>query len=202
MIVEKTPRVGDNWRNRYHSLTLHNEVWANSLPYMPFPPTWPTFMPKDKLAGWLEAYAEFMELNVWTGTEFLSGSYDEASAMWTARVRRADGEVRTLRVPHVVLATGGASDVPRIPELPGLGEFAGPVIHSSRFSSGLEYAGKRALVIGTGNSGHDVAQELYSNGAERVTIVQRSPTCVVSLVPSGTLVYSVYSEGPRRTTST
>jgi hypothetical protein len=126
LIVEKTPRVGDTWRNRYHSLTLHNEVWANSLPYMPFPPTWPTFMPKDKLAGWLEAYAEFMELNVWTGTEFLSGSYDEASAMWTARVRRADGEVRTLRVPHVVLATGGVSDVPRIPELPGLGEFAGP----------------------------------------------------------------------------
>jgi len=196
LIVEKTPRVGDTWRNRYHSLTLHNEVWANSLPYMPFPPTWPTFMPKDKLAGWLEAYAEFMELNVWTGTEFLSGSYDEASAMWTARVRRADGEVRTLRVPHVVLATGGVSDVPRIPELPGLGEFAGPVIHSSRFSSGLEYAGKRALVIGTGNSGHDVAQDLYSNGAERVSIVQHSPTCVVSLVPSGTLVYSVYSEGP------
>jgi Pyridine nucleotide-disulphide oxidoreductase len=196
LIVEKTPRVGDTWRNRYHSLTLHNEVWANSLPYMPFPPTWPTFMPKDKLAGWLEAYAEFMELNVWTGTEFLSGSYDEASAMWAAQVRRADGEVRTLRVPHVVLATGGVSDVPRVPELPGLDEFAGTVIHSSRFGSGLEYAGKRALVIGTGNSGHDVAQDLYSNGAERVSIVQHSPTCVVSLVPSGTLVYSVYSEGP------
>lgn len=196
LIVEKTPRVGDTWRNRYHSLTLHNEVWANSLPYLPFPPTWPTFMPKDKLAGWLEAYAEFMELNVWTGTEFLSASYDEASAMWTAEVRRADGEIRTLRVPHLVLATGGVSDVPRIPELPGLDEFTGTVIHSSRFSSGLEYAGKRALVIGTGNSGHDVAQDLYSNGAERVTIAQHSPTCVVSLVPSGTLVYSVYSEGP------
>ncbi len=196
LIVEKTPQVGDTWRNRYHSLTLHNEVWANSLPYMPFPPTWPTFLPKDKLAGWLEAYAEFMELNVWTGTEFLSASYDEASATWTAEVRRGDGEIRTLRVPHLVLATGGVSDVPRIPNLPGLDEFAGTVIHSSRFSSGLEYAGKRALVIGTGNSGHDVAQDLYSNGAERVTIVQHSPTCVVSLVPSGTLVYSVYSEGP------
>jgi cation diffusion facilitator CzcD-associated flavoprotein CzcO len=196
LIVEKTPRVGDTWRNRYHSLTLHNEVWANSLPYLPFPPTWPTFMPKDKVAGWLEGYAEFMELNVWTGTEFLSASYDEATATWSAEVRRANGEVRALRVPHIVLATGGVSDVPRIPELPGLDEFTGTVMHSSRFSSGLEYAGKRALVIGTGNSGHDVAQDLYSNGAETVTIMQNSPTCVVSLVPSGTLVYSVYSEGP------
>jgi hypothetical protein len=64
VIVEQHDRVGDNWRTRYHSLTLHNEVWANSMPYLPFPDTWPTFLPKDKLAGWLESYAEFMELNV------------------------------------------------------------------------------------------------------------------------------------------
>jgi cation diffusion facilitator CzcD-associated flavoprotein CzcO len=69
-------------------------------------------------------------------------------------------------------------------------------MHSSEFSSGRRYRGQHAIVIGTGNSGHDVAQDLYSNGAASVTIVQRSPTCVVSLVPSGTLVYALYSEGP------
>jgi cation diffusion facilitator CzcD-associated flavoprotein CzcO len=196
LIVERNARVGDNWRNRYHSLTLHNEVWANSMPYMPFPPTWPTFLPKDKLAGWLEGYAEFMELNVWTATEFVSGSYDEATGVWSARVRRADGSERTLRVPHLVLASGSVSGVPRVPALPGLATFAGEVIHSSAFTSGIPYEGKRAIVFGTGNSGHDVAQDLYSNGAAEVTIVQRSPTCVVSLVPSGTLVYALYAEGP------
>jgi cation diffusion facilitator CzcD-associated flavoprotein CzcO len=51
LIVEKHDRIGDNWRSRYHSLTLLNEVWTNSLPYMPFPDGWPTFLPKDKLAG-------------------------------------------------------------------------------------------------------------------------------------------------------
>jgi cation diffusion facilitator CzcD-associated flavoprotein CzcO len=195
LIVERNARIGDNWRNRYHSLTLHNEVWANSLPYIPFPPTWPTFLPKDKFAGWLEAYAESMELNVWTSTEFVSGGYDEASGLWTAHLRRGD-EQRTVRVPHVVLATGSVSGVPRMPALPGLDTFAGEVVHSSRFSSGVHYEGRRAIVIGTGNSGHDVAQDLYSNGAAEVTIMQRSPTCVVSLVPSGTLVYALYSEGP------
>lgn len=195
LIVEKLPRVGDNWRNRYHSLTLHNEVWANHLPYMPFPETWPTFVPKDKLASWLEAYAEAMELNVWLSTTFLGGEYDEDAKRWDVRVRRPDGSERSMQVRHLVLATGGVSGVPHMPALPGLQEFDGEVIHSSQFASGAEYDGKHAIVVGTGNSGHDVAQDLYANGAS-VTMVQRSPTCVVSLVPSGTLVYSLYSEGP------
>jgi cation diffusion facilitator CzcD-associated flavoprotein CzcO len=69
------------------------------------------------------------------------------------------------------------------------------VMHSTDFTSGGAWTGRRAVVVGTGNSGHDVAQDLYSNGAE-VTIVQRGATCVVSLVPSGTMVYAIYSEGP------
>jgi len=70
LVVEKHPRVRDGWRRRYHALTLHNEVQHNHLPYLPFPATWPTYLPKDKLAGGLEAYSAFMELNVWTATEF------------------------------------------------------------------------------------------------------------------------------------
>jgi cation diffusion facilitator CzcD-associated flavoprotein CzcO len=196
LVAERNRRVGDNWRHRYHSLTLHNEVWANSLPYLPFPQTWPTFVPKDMLAGWLESYAQALELNVWTSTEFVGGAFDDATRMWTVRLRRADGTVREMHVSQLVFATGSVSGVPRIPALPGLGEFPGEVLHSSEFSSGLRYRDKHAIVIGTGNSGHDVAQDLYSNGAAAVTIVQRSPTCVVSLVPSGTLVYQLYSEGP------
>ena len=74
LIVDREPRIGDNWRKRYHALTLHNQVHVNHLPYMPFPPSWPTYIPKDKLAGWFEAYVEAMELNYWTGTEFEGGS--------------------------------------------------------------------------------------------------------------------------------
>ncbi len=70
LIVDREPRVGDNWRKRYHALTLHNQVQVNHLPYMPFPPNWPVYIPKDKLANWFEAYVESMELNFWTGTAF------------------------------------------------------------------------------------------------------------------------------------
>ena len=70
LIVDREGRVGDNWRKRYHALTLHNQVHVNHLPFMPFPPNWPTYIPKDKLAGWFEAYVESLELNYWPGTEF------------------------------------------------------------------------------------------------------------------------------------
>jgi putative flavoprotein involved in K+ transport len=194
LIVDRWPRVGDNWRRRYHALTLHNQVHVNHLPYMPFPPNWPVYIPKDKLANWFESYAEAMELNYWTGTEFEGGAYDEKDGRWSVQVRRADGSKRELHPRHVVLATG-VSGIPNIPEIPALRTFTGKVIHSSRYEDGEAWKGKRALVIGTGNSGHDIAQDLYSAGA-KVTIVQRSPTLITNCDPSAQLVYSLYSEGP------
>ena len=192
LIVDRGLRIGDNWRKRYHALTLHNQVQVNHLPYMLFPPNWPTYIPKDKLANWFEAYVEAMELNFWTGTEFEGGSYDENEGRWTVTLRRA-GVRRTMRPRHVVLATG-VSGIPNLPEMAGLKDFAGQVVHSSRYDDGENWKGKRAIVIGTGNSGHDIAQDLYSSGAE-VTIVQRSPTLIVSIEPSAQLVYSPYNEG-------
>src|SRR6185503_18479333 len=75
LIVDRHGRVGDNWRTRYHSLTLHNEVHVNHMPYLPFPPTFPVYIPKDKLANWFESYVETMELNFWTGNELVTGTY-------------------------------------------------------------------------------------------------------------------------------
>jgi thioredoxin reductase len=192
LIVDRMQRIGDNWRKRYHALTLHNQVQVNHLPYMLFPPNWPTYIPKDKLANWFESYVDGMELNFWTGTEFEGGSYDEKEGRWTVTLRRK-GEERVMHPRHVVLATG-VSGIPNIPDIAGLKNFAGKVVHSSRYDDGENWKGKRALVIGTGNSGHDIAQDLYSSGAA-VTLVQRSSTLIVSIEPSAQLVYSPYNEG-------
>jgi thioredoxin reductase len=194
LIVDRWPRVGDNWRRRYHALTLHNQVHVNHLPYMPFPPNWPVYIPKDKLANWFESYAEAMELNYWTGAEFEGGSYDARDERWSVTVRREDGSKRELHPRHVVLATG-VSGIPNIPEISALKNFEGRILHSSQYEDGEAWKGKRAIVIGTGNSGHDIAQDLYSAGA-KVTIVQRSPTLITNCDPSAQLVYSLYSEGP------
>jgi cation diffusion facilitator CzcD-associated flavoprotein CzcO len=193
LIVDRELRIGDNWRNRYHALTLHNQVQVNHLPYMLFPPNWPTYIPKDKLANWFEAYVESMELNYWTATEFEGGSYDENEQRWSVVLRRTDGSKRIMHPRHVVMATG-VSGIPSVPDIPSLKNFTGAAIHSSQYTDGEEWRGKKALVIGTGNSGHDIAQDLHSSGAD-VTLVQRSSTLIVSIEPSAQLVYAPYNEG-------
>jgi cation diffusion facilitator CzcD-associated flavoprotein CzcO len=193
LIVDREPRIGDNWRNRYHALTLHNQVQVNHLPYMRFPPTWPTYIPKDKLAGWFEAYVESMELNYWTATEFEGGTYDDERG-WSIVLRRADGTKRQMHPRHLVMATG-VSGIPNLPDIPSLPDFRGTILHSCQYDDGEAWRGKSALVIGTGNSGHDIAQDLYSSGV-KVTLVQRSPTLIVNVEPSAQLPYALYSEGP------
>ena len=192
LIVDRADRVGDNWRKRYHSLALHNEIWACHLPYLPFPPSWPAYIPKDMLAGWFEFYAFAMELDVWTATEVVRGSYDEHEHRWDVELRLPCGE-RTVRPRHLVLATG-VTGAPRFPSLAGADGFEGVIAHSNTYASGPSVAGKRVLVVGSGNSGHDIAQELHGHGAD-VTMLQRSSTCVVSVEPSAATVFKPYHEG-------
>ncbi|MET0195577.1 MAG: NAD(P)/FAD-dependent oxidoreductase, partial [Hyphomicrobiaceae bacterium] len=175
LIVERNARAGDSWRNRYKSLCLHDPVWYDHMPYLPFPDHWPVFSPKDKIGDWLEMYARIMELNLWTSTECRSASYDDARKEWTVVVDRA-GESVTLRPKHLVLATG-MSGVPEMPSFPGAERFRGEQCHSSKFKSGAGYAGKRCVIIGSNNSAHDICADLWEHGAD-VTMVQRSPTVV------------------------
>jgi len=195
LVVEKNERVGDNWRNRYHSLTLHNQVHVNHLPYLPFPPTWPTYIPKDKLAGWFETYVDAMELNVWTNTEVKRGQYRHEKQGWSIETKTSDGRQRILNPQHIVMATG-VSGIPNLPnDIRSLANFAGTIVHSEEYTHGTAWQGREALVLGTGNSGHDIAQDLHANGA-KVTMIQRSPTMVVNIEPSAQLPYALYEEGP------
>jgi len=195
LIVDKEERIGDNWRLRYNGLKLHNKTPVNHLRYMPFPVTWPDYIPKDKIANWLETYVESMDLNFWTRTTFEGARYDEASQTWRAEIRRADGSARTLHPKHIVLATS-VSSVPNIPRIPTLENFGGTVLHSSQFTKGADWTGKSALVMGTGTSAHDIAQELQAHGAA-VTMVQRSPTMVINVDPSAQLYDKTYlGDGP------
>lgn len=197
LVVDRDERVGDVWRKRYHSLTLHNEIASNHFPYLSFPDSWPVYLPKDKLANWMEFYADVMELNVWTRTQFLGATYNDTDRRWTARLRTGDGSVRVMRPRHLVMAIG-VSGLPNIPHIEGLDSFRGIVIHSSGRTDNVATEGKSALVVGAGTSAHDIAQDLYMRGAE-VTMLQRSSTTVVSIVPSAAKATQLFrsNEGVR-----
>lgn len=174
VVLEKNPRPGDSWRNRYRSLCLHDPVWYDHLPYIPFPDHWPVFSPKDKIGDWLESYARAMELNYWGSTECVGAERNARKKEWTVRARRADGGEVVLRPKQLVLATG-MSGVPNIPDIPGADDFQGEMVHSSRHKGGAGWEGKKALVLGSNNSAHDIAADLWEQGAE-VTMIQRSST--------------------------
>lgn len=176
LIVDKHDRPGDQWRSRYKSLHLHDPVWYDHLPYLPFPDHWPVFAAKDKIGDWLEMYTKVMELNYWSKTEVSSARYDEAAGEWVVELTR-DGERLTLRPKQLVLATG-MSGVPNLPNYPGMERFRGESHHSSRHPGGEAYRGKRAVAIGSNNSAHDICADFYENGAD-VTMVQRSSTHIV-----------------------
>ena len=176
IIIEKNDRPGDSWRKRYSSLCLHDPVWYDHLPYLPFPDHWPIFSPKDKIGDWLEMYTKIMELNYWTRSEARSATYDEAAQEWTVVVNR-DGQEVVLHPKQLVLATG-MSGVPNQPAFPGMENFKGEQFHSSRFPGGEAYAGKKAIVIGSNNSAHDICADLWEHGAD-VTMVQRTSTHIV-----------------------
>lgn len=196
LLVEKLPRVGDGWRNRYDSLALHTPIQSSHLPYLPFPSTFPMFLPKDKLADWFEFYAASMELNVWTGSEVHGAVYDDAQERWNVRISRPDGTVVERNPTHLVMATGGGfGSIPFIPDLPGLDLFSGEVMHSKHFINGQPYADKRVLVVGTSTSGHDVAYDLHRHGAD-VTMLQRGSITVVSPAMANLTVSHYFSEAP------
>ncbi len=176
VIIEKNERPGDSWRKRYKSLCLHDPVWYDHLPYIPFPENWPVFSPKDKIGDWLEWYTKVMELNYWSSTTAKKAEWDAAKKEWVVTVDR-DGEEVVLRPKQLVLATG-MSGKPNIPKLPGQDIFKGEQQHSSQHPGPDAYKGKKVVVIGSNNSAHDICAALWEGGAD-VTMVQRSSTHIV-----------------------
>ncbi|AEO68364.1 uncharacterized protein THITE_2117853 [Thermothielavioides terrestris NRRL 8126] len=202
LAIDKNRAVGDNWRKRYHQLVLHDPVWYDHMPYIPFPESWPIFTPKDKLGDWFESYVKALDLNVWTQSELVSGSWDAAKGEWTAVVKRVreDGqtETRTLHPKHLIMATGH-SGKKFMPSVPGMDGFKGDLLcHSSEFPGARESGrGKKAVVVGACNSSMDICQDYFEKGYD-VTMVQRSSTNVVS--SDGVLKVlqgDLYEEGSR-----
>src|SRR5262245_5479624 len=175
IILERNERPGDSWRKRYKTLCLHDPVWYDHLPYLPFPEHWPVFSPKDKIADWLEMYTKVMELDYWGGAECQRARYDDGKKEWAVDVVR-NGTPITLRCRHLVLATG-MSAVPNMPSVPGMETFKGDLHHSSKHPGAEGYRGRKAVVIGSNNSAHDICAALWEEGAD-VTMVQRSSTHV------------------------
>jgi len=191
LIVDKYEKPGDQWRARYKSLTLHDPVWFDHMPIIPFPDNWPVYTPKDRVADFLESYAKILDITFWGNTAFTSAKRNAADDGWEATVEK-DGKEIILKPAHIVMATGN-SGFPNIPEFDGADIFEGEQMHSSEFTSGENYAGKDVVVIGANNSAHDICANLVENGIQP-TMVQRSSTLILSAAANRKAAATMYSE--------
>ncbi|KAI0055332.1 FAD/NAD(P)-binding domain-containing protein [Artomyces pyxidatus] len=195
LIIEREPRVGNLWRKRYEALCLHDTVWYDHMPYLPFPPTWPVYAPAPKLADWLENYSHSLELNVWTSSNVTKATQDPTTHQWTLIIKRGDGSERTVVVNHLVFAIGIGGGVMKMPSIPGAEDFEGKIMHSGQFTTARDYLGKKVVVVGACTSGHDIAKDLCDHGVD-VTLFQRSSTYIMSTKHGlSTILGGFYYEG-------
>ncbi|KAH9929373.1 FAD/NAD(P)-binding domain-containing protein [Fomitopsis serialis] len=192
LLVEQKPSVGDNWRDRYKTLSTHDPLWYNRMPYLNYPSTWPIYAPAAKLGNWLESFATSLELDVWTSSKVEHARWDESTKQWIVDIRR-NGGTRAVQVKHLVFATGIGGGVPNMPTVPDQNVFKGEVLHSSHFHSVEDYPGKKVIVVGAGCSGHDIAHD-FANHNANVTMFQRSATVVIAASTFNSGLSRLYNE--------
>lgn len=157
-ILERNETVASSWRHHYDRLHLHTPKAHSALPFLPFARTWPRYPSRDQVIAYLENYARAFDLR----PQFVTAAIKCAKTADDAWEVRTNGGVRRAR--HLVIATG-FSRVPYRPSWPGLGDFAGTVLHSSDYTNGQRFRGQRVLVVGFGNSGAEIALDLAECGA-------------------------------------
>ncbi|KAF7359203.1 FAD/NAD-P-binding domain-containing protein [Mycena sanguinolenta] len=174
LVVESNMRIGDNWRKRRVLPQTYLDIYCELL-YHPYPTSWPLYLPRDKIADWLEHYAQAEDLVVWTNSRPLPcPTYDRTSGRWTV-LRELLGE-------------------PNIPIMDNRDTFDGPIVHCVDYKGGKPFAGKRVVVVGAGNTSADLCQDLSFHGAESVTMVQRSASLVIPIALVQNLVENMYPE--------
>ncbi|KAG2118678.1 FAD/NAD(P)-binding domain-containing protein [Suillus discolor] len=182
LVIDKNARVGDSWRQRYVETQLPIRMCLpsfNGIIYLSDARTnFPNYIPKGKLANFIDSYAVNQELCIWHSSSLVSTPvYDSSSARWTVEVQRGDRKV-FVNPKYLVLATGSGS--PYIPTWNGMDEFQGALYHSDFHKDAEQFRGKRVVIVGAGNAGADICQDFVAHGATEVTMVQRSATCVIT----------------------
>ncbi|MFI1566365.1 flavin-containing monooxygenase [Streptomyces sp. NPDC020490] len=180
VVLEKSDRVGASWRRHYDRLHLHTTRRLSALPGLPMPRRFGRWVSRDDVVRYLEKYAEHHELEIVTGVEVSRIERTPDGAGW---LLHATGG-RELTGAAVVVATG-FNHTPRIPDWPGRDTYGGELLHASRYRNAEPYAGRDVLVVGSGNTGAEIAVDLVEGGASRVRLSVRTAPHIVRRSTAG-----------------
>ncbi|KAH7863010.1 hypothetical protein Vadar_012113 [Vaccinium darrowii] len=177
VVLEKANCIASLWQNRtYDRLKLHIPKKFCQLPMLPFPQDFPEYPTKKQFIDYLESYANRFDINPQFNEWVKSAKYDEACRLWRVKTVSTTGST-TSEVEYIcqwlVVATGENAECV-VPEIDGLKEFPGEVLHVSDYKSGEKFAGKQVLVVGCGNSGMEVSLDLCNHNAKPSIVVRNS----------------------------
>lgn len=170
IILEQNNKVASAWHHHYDRLHLHTDKKNSELPFLPYPKDYPRYPSRSQLIDYLESYAEKFQLDIRFGQRVVVARY--ISNQWEVQTQDT-----LYRASNLVIATGYNRE-PVIPSWPHQDSFRGPVIHSSQYKNGEPFRGKKILVVGFGNSGGEIAIDLWEHGA-KVSLAVRSAVNVI-----------------------
>jgi putative flavoprotein involved in K+ transport len=171
VVLDRAPAVANSWRGHYDRLHLHTVRWLSHLPGYRIPRRYGKWVARDDVVRYLESYSAYHRLDVCLNTEVTS--IDRADDRWVVRSPQGDVDAR-----YVVVATGH-NHTPVMPSWPGADEFPGELLHASDYRNATGYAGKSVLVVGSGNTGAEIAVDAVESGAREVAIAVRTPPHIV-----------------------
>jgi putative flavoprotein involved in K+ transport len=176
--IDRADAVGASWRGHYDRLHLHTVRWLSHLPGMRIPREKGRWVHRDDVVDYLERYVAHHQLELMLGTE-VSG-LTRTDAGWSLETSAG-----VVEAGSVVVATG-YNNTPFMPEYPGREGFEGELLHASQYRNASPYRGRDVLVVGSGNTGAEIAVDLVEGGARRVRLAVRTPPNIVRRQVAGT----------------
>ena len=171
LVIDREPELGSSWRRHYDRLHLHTSRRLSGLPGLAIPERCGAFVARADVVAYLDEYARLHQLELQLSTAV--SRVDPIAGGWRVDTSRGPIEARA-----VVIATG-YSNVPHLPEWPGREGFTGELLHASRYQRPSPYRGQEVLVVGTGNTGAEIAVDLVEGGAAKVWLSARTPPNIV-----------------------
>jgi cation diffusion facilitator CzcD-associated flavoprotein CzcO len=182
VILEQGDSVAVAWRRHYDRLHLHTDKRNSELPFAPYPKEYPRYPSKYQLIEYLENYANRFQLDIRYNQKVISAR--KAGRVWEVQT-----QTEVFRAQKLVVATGYARQT-LIPDWPGRSVYQGEVLHSSEYKNGSRFKDRDVLVVGFGNSGGEIAVDLFEHGA-RPSLAVRNAVNVIPRELAGVPILSI-----------
>ncbi|KAB2071147.1 hypothetical protein E1A91_A08G210900v1 [Gossypium mustelinum] len=175
VVLERAECIASLWQKRaYDRLKLHLPKQFCQLPKVPFPEDFPEYPTKKQFIEYLESYAKRFDINPKFNECVQSARYDETSGFWRVKTVRGSNKAEFEYICRWLVVATGENAESVVPDIDGLADFGGEVIHASEYKSGEKFKGQNVLVVGCGNSGMEVSLDLANHNASPSMVVRSS----------------------------